>query len=86
MGSIWLVFLLFPLTAAFTAETSWAWRSFGVAAILAFAAVYVYGFIRIGRDENVGAGQPPGLALPRCARLTDRRGRPRDRARRAWEW
>ena len=46
MGSVWLVFLLFPLTSAFTAETSWGWRSFGVAAILAFAAVYVYGFIR----------------------------------------
>ena len=52
MGSIWLVFLLFPLTSAFTAESSWAWRSFGVAAILAFAAVYVYGFIRIGRTES----------------------------------
>jgi two-component system sensor histidine kinase DesK len=52
MSSIWLVFLLFPLTAAFTAETSWGWRSFGVAAILAFAAVYVYGLIRIGRTDT----------------------------------
>ena len=52
MGSIWLVFLLFPLTSAFTAETWWVWRSFGVAAILAFAAVYVYGFIRIGQTKT----------------------------------
>ncbi len=52
MGAIWLVFLLFPLTSAFTAETWWVWRSFGVAAILAFGAVYVYGFIRIGRTET----------------------------------
>lgn len=51
MGAIWLVFLMFPLTSAFTAESSWVWRSFGVSAILAFAAVYVYGFIRIGRAE-----------------------------------
>ncbi len=52
MGAIWLVFLLFPLTSALTAETSWIWRSFGVAAIFTFAAVYVYGFIRIGRTET----------------------------------
>jgi two-component system, NarL family, sensor histidine kinase DesK len=51
MSSIWLVFLLFPLTAAF-AETSWIWRSFGVAAVLAFGTVYVYGFIRIGRTDT----------------------------------
>lgn len=52
MGSIWLVFLLFPLRSAFTAETSWGWRSFGVATILAFAAVYLFGFIRIGRSDT----------------------------------
>lgn len=52
MGSIWLVFLLFPLASAFAAETSWGWRSFGVAVILAFAAVYVYGFIRIGSADT----------------------------------
>lgn len=52
MGSIWLVFLLFPLTSAFTAETTWVGRSLGVAAILAFAAVYVYGLIRIGCTDT----------------------------------
>jgi len=52
MGSIWLVFLMFPLVSAFTAETWWVWRLFAIAAILAFAAVYVYGFIRIGRTET----------------------------------
>lgn len=52
MGAIWLVFLMFPLTSAFAAETSWVWRTFGVAAILGFAAVYVYGLIRMGQAES----------------------------------
>ena len=52
MGAIWLGFLMFPLTSAFAVETSWVWRSLAIAAILAFAAVYVYGFIRIGRTET----------------------------------
>jgi two-component system, NarL family, sensor histidine kinase DesK len=52
MGAIWLVFLMFPLTSAFTVETSWVWRVLAIAAILAFAAVYVYGFIRIGGTET----------------------------------
>lgn len=52
MGAIWLVFLMFPMTSAFTVETSWVWRVLAIAAILAFAAVYVYGFIRIGRTET----------------------------------
>jgi len=52
MGAIWLVFLMFPLTSAFAVETSWVWRSLAIGAILAFAGVYVYGFIRIGRTET----------------------------------
>ena len=52
MAAIWLVFLMFPLTSAFTVETSWVWRSLAIAAILAFAAAYVYGFIRIGQTET----------------------------------
>jgi len=52
MGSIWLVFLMFPLTSALTAETWWVWRSFAVAAIIAFAAVDVYGFIQIGQTKT----------------------------------
>ncbi len=52
MGAIWLVFLMFPLSSALTADASWLMRSFAVAAILAFAAVYVYGFIRIGRTDT----------------------------------
>ena len=52
MGAIWLVFLMFPLSSALTADASWLLRSFAVAAILGFAAVYVYGFIRIGRTES----------------------------------
>ena len=52
MSSIWLVFLAFPLRSAFTVEASWVWRSLGVAAILAFAVVYVHGFVRIGRADT----------------------------------
>jgi two-component system, NarL family, sensor histidine kinase DesK len=52
MGAIWLVFLAFPVKSALIAETSWVWRSFAITAILAFAAVYIYGFIRIGRTET----------------------------------
>lgn len=52
MGAIWLVFLLFPLAAAVTVDTTWAGHVFAVVAILGFAAVYVYGFVRIGRTET----------------------------------
>jgi two-component system sensor histidine kinase DesK len=51
MSSLWLVFLIFPLSAAF-ADPSWIRRWLGVAAILAFASVYVYGFFRIGRTDT----------------------------------
>ncbi len=52
MGAIWLVFLLFPLVAATTVDTSWAGHVLAVAAILGFAGVYVYGFVRLGRIEE----------------------------------
>ena len=52
MGAIWLVFLFFPLAAAITADTTWAGHAFAVVAILGFAVVYVYGFVRIGRTET----------------------------------
>ena len=37
MAAIWLVFLMFPLTSAFTVQTSWVWRAFAIVAILAFS-------------------------------------------------
>ena len=52
MGSVWLVFLMFPLSSVFTAETTWAWRLFGFAAISAFAVAYVYGFFRVWRTKS----------------------------------
>lgn len=52
MGAIWLVFLLFPLAAAITVDTTWAGHVFAVTAILSFAAAYIYGFVRIGRSET----------------------------------
>jgi two-component system sensor histidine kinase DesK len=61
MGAIWIVFLLFPLTSAVTVETPWVWRALAIAAILVFAAVYVYGLIRIGRTETWAQGNRFGL-------------------------
>jgi two-component system sensor histidine kinase DesK len=52
MGAIWLVFLLFPLASAITADTTGAGRAFAIVSILAFAGVYIYGFVRMGRTET----------------------------------
>ena len=52
MGAIWLVFLIFPLSAAITTDTSRAGHVFAVAAVLAFAATYLHGFVRVGRAET----------------------------------
>ena len=52
MGAIWLVFLLFPLVSAVTVDTSWAGHVLAVAAILGFAGVYIYGFVRLGHIEE----------------------------------
>lgn len=60
MGAIWLVFLLFPLTAAVTADAWWVWRALTGLAILAFATAYVHGFIRMGRTETWGQVQAFG--------------------------
>lgn len=60
MGAIWLVFLLFPLTAIFTSDHSVWGRVLGVVLILGFAAVYVHGFVRFSSydtwDEVVRVG------------------------------
>jgi two-component system sensor histidine kinase DesK len=60
MGAIWLVFLLFPLAAALTADAWWVWRALTALAILTFATAYVHGFIRIGRTESWGQVQAFG--------------------------
>lgn len=52
MGAIWLVFLGFPFHAALTADTALVWRGLAAAGIVAFAGVYVAGFIRLGRCED----------------------------------
>ena len=51
MGVVWLVFLLFPLGEAVTAELHVGWRVLAVALILVFAAVYVHGLVRLGGPE-----------------------------------
>ncbi|WP_432476467.1 sensor histidine kinase [Nocardioides sp. GXQ0305] len=48
MGAIWLVFLGFPLAAAFTSDQPVALRALAVALVVVFAAVYLHGFVRVG--------------------------------------
>lgn len=52
MGAIWLVFLAFPLIESFQADTAPLWRAASVLAIVAFAAVYVWGFIRFDTFDS----------------------------------
>ena len=49
MGVIWLVFLVFPLISAATAPVHVVWRVVAVAAVVAFGALYAYGFVRLMR-------------------------------------
>lgn len=51
MGAIWLFFLAFPLMSAWTAPTA-PGRTVAVSAIIAFAAVYLHGLVRIGRADE----------------------------------
>lgn len=82
MGAIWLVFLMFPLTSAFTVETSWVWPALAIAAIRAFAAIYVYGFTRIGRTETWAEVDRLGLRCLAALLSLTFGNRPRDRTQR----
>ena len=55
MGSIWLVFLGFPIAAIVTSDRSGALRALGVVLIAGFAAIYVHGLVRAGRIEQWSA-------------------------------
>lgn len=52
MATVWLVFLFYPIQEALRADRPTPWRWVGVLAILAFAAVYVRGFVRTGSTER----------------------------------
>lgn len=52
MGAIWLVFLGFPIAAAITSDRHWALRTLAVGLIVAFAAVYVHGMVRMGGTDR----------------------------------
>ncbi|MGH8883549.1 MAG: sensor histidine kinase, partial [Stackebrandtia sp.] len=52
MGTIWLVFLGFPIAAVVTSDRSSAVRTLGVVLIVVFAAVYVHGLVRSGGIEQ----------------------------------
>src|SRR5690606_13255806 len=55
MGAIWLVFLVFPTIALVTSAQPVVWRVSGVVGILAFALVYVRGFVAINAADT-GSG------------------------------
>lgn len=49
MGAIWLVFLAFPVVGSVQSDLAIGWRVASVTSIVAFAAVYVVGFVLIDR-------------------------------------
>lgn len=49
MGGIWLLFLAFPLAAVLTSSLTAGVKAAAIALLAAFAAVYVYGFVRLNR-------------------------------------
>jgi len=52
MGAIWLVFLVFPTIALVTSDRPIMWRVLGVTGVLAFALVYVRGFVAINSADS----------------------------------
>jgi len=52
MAAVWLLFLAFPLVATFTGERSVEARVAATVAILAFAGVYVWTFLRLGAADT----------------------------------
>src|SRR5690625_1885317 len=60
MGTIWLLFLAFPLVAVLVSQRSAGVKVASVALILAFGAAYVYGFVRVSRS-SVAAWEPWAL-------------------------
>lgn len=51
MGAVWLVFLVFPITALVASDRPPVWRAVGVALVVVFAVVYTHGFVRLGNSE-----------------------------------
>ena len=52
MGAIWLVFLGFPIVAQVVADRPLIWRLVAIASIVAFAVVYVRGFISLSKVDT----------------------------------
>ena len=58
MAVIWLVFLAYPVIALLGSTAPEAWIIVGWAAMIAFVALYVLGFMR-GMSSGGGLGRPP---------------------------
>ncbi len=61
MAAIWLVFLTFPIVAAATLDTGWVWRVVGILIIVAYAAVYLHGFVRLPAACSANARTAMGV-------------------------
>ena len=70
MAAVWLVFLVFPVIDAMVTDRPWPVRVLALAAIALFAAVYVHGFVRAGRESWQGSGWVHGWPLLGLALLT----------------
>ncbi|WP_460979153.1 sensor histidine kinase [Pseudactinotalea suaedae] len=51
MGAGWLVFLYFPVRSVLEVDAATVWQVLSLAGIVAFAGIYVLGFVHIMRDE-----------------------------------
>lgn len=60
MATVWLVFLVYPILAAFTSDLSPAGTAAAVAAIVAFASVYIAAFRRLGHLDTAEAAHRLG--------------------------
>jgi len=60
MAVIWLVFLVYPVIALLHSEAPLVWVVVGWAALVAFAVLYVTGFIH-GMRGGGGLGRPPSV-------------------------
>ncbi|MFS2240699.1 sensor histidine kinase [Microbacterium sp. OR16] len=58
MAVVWMIFLAYPVIALLRSDASRAWIVTGWVALVAFAAVYVVGFVRGSRGGG-GLGSPP---------------------------
>ncbi|GGF37524.1 hypothetical protein GCM10010922_10980 [Microbacterium sorbitolivorans] len=61
MGVVWVVFMAFPITSALDADVSDSTRGLAVGLLLAYAAVYIAGYIWMIRSDDWGRAARRGI-------------------------